>query len=44
MIAEVEAEWDESENFEVEGSGVTEAVDEHLDPEKVQEARAEELG
>ena len=41
MIAEVEVEWDESDDVEAE---VTEFINEHLDPEKVREARAEEVG
>ena len=44
MIAEVEVEWGESDDVEVEGSGVTEFMNEHLDPENVREARAEEVG
>ena len=38
MIAEVEVELGESDDIEVEGSGVTEFVNEQLDPEKVREA------
>ena len=44
MIAEVEVELGESDDIEVEGSWVTEFVKEQLDPEKVREARAEEVG
>ena len=44
MIAEVEVEWGESDDVEVEGSGDTEFMNERLDPEKVREARAEEMG
>ncbi len=44
MIAEVEVEWDESDDVDVEGSGVTEFMVERLDPENVREARAEEVG
>jgi hypothetical protein len=44
MIAEVEVERGASDDVEVEGSGVTKFMSEHLDPEKVREARAEEVG